>query len=75
MSALLGLLPWLVAAEGFVPAETSVAGLFPLKESGRVVYDFNGGWRFFKGDVAGAEAVAFDDAAWEVVSTPHTVEL
>ena len=75
MSALLGLLPWLVAAEGFAPAETSVAGLFPLKESGRVVYDFNGGWRFFKGDVAGAEGVAFDDAAWEVVSTPHTVEL
>lgn len=75
MSALLGLLPWLVAAEGFAPAETSVAGLFPLEESGRVVYDFNGGWRFFKGDVAGAEAVAFDDAAWEVVSTPHTVEL
>ena len=73
--ALMGLLPWLVAAEGFAPAETSVAGLFPLKESGRVVYDFNGGWRFFKGDVAGAEAVAFDDAAWEVVSTPHTVAL
>lgn len=75
VTALLWMLPLLVAAEGFVPAESSVAGLFPLAESGRVVYDFNGGWRFFKGDVAGAEAVAFDDAAWEVVSTPHTVEL
>ncbi len=75
VTALLWMLPLLVAAEGFAPAESSVAGLFPLAESGRVVYDFNGGWRFFKGDVAGAEAVAFDDAAWEVVSTPHTVEL
>ena len=69
------LLPVATLAEGYMPAECSVAGLMPLTESGRVVYDFNGGWRFFKGDVAGAEAVAFDDSAWEVVSTPHTVEL
>ncbi|MBQ1221029.1 MAG: glycoside hydrolase family 2, partial [Alistipes sp.] len=55
--------------------EISVAGLVPLDGCGRLVYDFNGGWRFFKGDVAGAEAVDFDDRQWEVVSTPHTVEL
>ena len=29
----------------------------------------------FKGDVQGAESVSFDDSAWEIVSTPHTVEL
>ncbi|MBQ8471765.1 MAG: glycoside hydrolase family 2 [Alistipes sp.] len=69
------LLPVATLAEGYMPAECSVAGLMPLAESGRVVYDFNGGWRFHKGDVAGAEAVSFDDSAWEVVSTPHTVEL
>ncbi len=69
------LLPVATLAEGYMPAECSVAGLMPLTESGRVVYDFNGGWRFHKGDVAGAEAVSFDDSAWEVVSTPHTVEL
>ena len=57
------------------PQEISVAGLVPLDGCGRLVYDFNGGWRFFKGDVAGAEAVDFDDRQWEVVSTPHTVEL
>lgn len=54
---------------------TSVAGFIPLEGSGRLVYNFNPGWRFYKGDVKGAEAVAFDDAAWEVVATPHTVEL
>ena len=75
LCALAWCLPLLATAEGYTPQEVSIAGLIPLEGSGRVVYDFNGGWRFFKGDVAGAEAVAFDDAAWEVVSTPHTVEL
>ena len=56
-------------------AQTSVAGLFPLENSGRIVWDFNPGWRFHLGDVAGAEATDFDDQAWEVVSTPHTVQL
>lgn len=71
----LWLLPTTALAEQYTPAETSVAGLIPLDGSGRVVYDFNAGWRFMKGDVAGAEAVTFDDSAWEVVSTPHTAEL
>jgi beta-galactosidase len=31
----------------------------------------DGGWRFQSGDVAGAEAVAFDDAGWAAVSLPH----
>ena len=55
--------------------ETSVAGLFPLADSGRLVWNFNAGWRFYLGDVTGAEAKDFDDHAWEVVSTPHTVQL
>ena len=61
----------------FLPfkAQTSVAGLFPLENSGRMVWNFNAGWRFHLGDVADAEAKDFDDQAWEVVSTPHTVQL
>ena len=55
--------------------ETSVAGFIQLPGSGRQVYNFNPGWRFFKGDIRGAEAVNFDDRSWEIVSTPHTVEL
>ena len=58
-----------------VGAQTSVAGLFPLENSGRLVWNFNAGWRFHLGDVAGAEAKDFDDQSWEVVSTPHTVQL
>lgn len=53
----------------------SVAGLFPLGDGGRLVWNFNAGWRFHLGDVTGAEAVNYDDKAWEVVSTPHSVQL
>jgi beta-galactosidase len=56
-------------------AQTSVAGLFPLENSGRLVWNFNAGWRFHLGDVAGAEAKDYNDKTWEVVSTPHTVQL
>ena len=56
-------------------AQTSVAGLFPLDGSGRLVWNFNAGWRFHLGDVAGAEQTAFDDKSWEVVTPPHTVQL
>ncbi len=63
-----------VWAQNYRP-ETSVAGFMSLPGSGRNVYNFNPGWSFHKGDVAGAEALNFDDSAWQVVSTPHTVEL
>ena len=53
----------------------SVAGLFPLEGSGRVIYNFNDGWHYLLGDAKGAEAVDYDDSAWDVVSTPHTARL
>jgi beta-galactosidase len=55
--------------------DNSVAGLFPLEKSGRLVWNFNAGWRFHLGDITDAEAVNYDDKAWEVVSTPHSVQL
>lgn len=60
---------------GLAQIETSIAGFFPLEGSGRTVYNFNPGWRFHKGDVKGAETAGFDDSSWQLVSTPHTVEL
>src|ERR1051326_7240441 len=32
---------------------------------------FNDNWRFLKGDAAGAEQPAFDDAAWRALDLPH----
>ena len=46
-----------------------------MEDCGRLVWNFNAGWRFHLGDVAGAETVDFNDKSWEVVSTPHTVQL
>ncbi len=60
----------------FSPAVAqSVAGLFPLEGSGRVIYNFNEGWRFCLGDAEHAEAVGFDDSRWPVVCAPHTAQL
>lgn len=75
LSAFFVLFPLSGKATGTYRPETSVAGFIQLPGSGRQVYDFNPGWRFFKGDISGAETVNFDDRSWEVVSTPHTVEL
>ena len=51
----------------FTATAQSVAGLFPLEGSGRIVYNFNEGWRFLLGDAKGAEATTFDDSKWEIV--------
>ncbi len=32
---------------------------------------FDAGWKFALGDSAGAEAAAFDDAAWRTLDVPH----
>ena len=63
---------WLCAAQA---QEVSVAGLYPLANSGRVVYNFNDGWRFRLGDVSDGASPALDDASWQVVCAPHTVRL
>ncbi|MCF0208395.1 MAG: glycoside hydrolase family 2, partial [Bacteroidaceae bacterium] len=56
----------------FAASDYSVAGFFPLENSGRLVYNFNQGWRFCLGDAQGAEAVDYDDRQWEVVCVPHS---
>lgn len=70
----------LLLVTGIIPAaaealQTSVAGLFQLSGSGRIVYNFNQGWRFHRGDAPGADAIAFNDKEWQVVCAPHTALL
>jgi beta-galactosidase len=55
--------------------EFSVAGFYPSENAGREVFNFNAGWRFRAGTIDHAEQPDFDDSAWEVVSTPHTLSL
>ncbi len=68
----IGVLPFYLFT--FLPLQampTSVAGFYPLEGSGRIVYNFNEGWRFLLGDAKGAEATSFDDNKWEIVCAPH----
>lgn len=72
---LLILVLFMLPATCFAIMETSVAGFIQLPGSGRQVYNFNPGWRYYKGDMKDAEKTGFNDSQWEIVSTPHTVEL
>ncbi len=53
----------------------STAGFYQVPSSGREVYDFNVGWRFFKGDIKAAEQTAFNDKNWKLVNVPDGLEL
>jgi beta-galactosidase len=55
--------------------ECSVGGFLPVPDSGREVASFNVGWRFFKGQAAGADAEHHDDSGWELVNLPHGLEV
>ena len=55
-----------------------IAGLLLLLVNGswltgqtRTEYLLDKGWKFTKGEVAGAEATSFSDAAWQSVTVPH----
>lgn len=65
----------LIACMAMANDSYSVAGMFSLDGSGRVVYNFNQGWRFHRGDIADAATTDYDDTAWEVVCAPHTALL
>lgn len=55
--------------------EFSTAGFYSLAGSTRTVYSMNPAWKFYKGDIAGAENVDFDDSAWAGVNLPNGIEL
>jgi beta-galactosidase len=44
----------------------------PPPSSGRIDTNIDVGWKFNKGDVAGADQAAFNDAAWMSLDLPHT---
>lgn len=71
---LLCLLAYCIMAGAVVNPEFSTAGFYQLPGSGREVFSMNPAWRFHKGGAQGAEARAFDDSQWTVVSLPHGIE-
>jgi beta-galactosidase len=65
------LLATLLLLLGGGSARSSGAASSEANPSPRKVENFNRDWKFTKGDPAGAEAVDFDDAAWQPVRLPH----
>ncbi|MBV5312738.1 MAG: hypothetical protein JZU47_05535 [Prolixibacteraceae bacterium] len=57
-----------------VGQEFSTAGFFKIDNVGREVFNFNVGWRFFKGAADNADKPNFNDSTWNVVNTPHGLE-
>ncbi len=75
----MGFLAALLASQGIASAATAfsidsigVGAKFTAHATPRAIYNFNPGWKFIREDVAGADAVNFDDSAWASVSLPHT---
>jgi beta-galactosidase len=50
--------------------ELFISASFAIAEP-RNTFSFDAGWRFFKGDAAGAEAANFDDSQWRQIDVPH----
>jgi beta-galactosidase len=57
----------LVASEAFAQAHSSAGE--GTNNSGEL--PFSDGWRFHRGDVAGADAASFDDSEWRTLDVPH----
>lgn len=55
----------------FVLVLATLAGAGAAEPPARRVEDFNRGWKFARGEPPGAEAVSFDDSAWQPVRLPH----
>ncbi|MEG1332538.1 MAG: glycoside hydrolase family 2 TIM barrel-domain containing protein [Bacteroides sp.] len=67
---LIGILP---AQSAYQPTY-SVAGFYPIENTGREVYSMNPAWRFYKGAQPEAWQPNFDDSTWTVVSLPDGME-
>lgn len=68
------LLSWMLPAQAAYQPSYSVAGFYPLNNTGREVYSMNPAWRFHKGSASEAYRTDFDDSAWTVVSLPNGIE-
>lgn len=64
-----------VKAQDLSVFRPSTAGFYKLENSdARLVYNFNNGWRFHRGDIADAWKKDFDMSQWQQVQLPHGIE-
>ena len=53
----------------------SILTLHPSISTSRTTVLLDFGWKFHAGDIAGAEAMTFDDSDWRVVDLPHDFQI
>lgn len=56
-----------------IPVLLVIATAFSL--NARETSNFNGGWRYLRGDHPGAEATDFDDSRWSLTGIPHSFSI
>ncbi len=62
----------LVATLALVGALALVPGSARAASQGRVEMSFNNDWRFWEGNVSGADAADYDDSEWLYANVPHS---
>ncbi|MDQ3813291.1 MAG: beta-galactosidase, partial [Armatimonadota bacterium] len=62
---------WFLLACVIFLTVSPAAWAYEPPQNPRTKYNFNAGWRVNVGDVTGAEASGFNDAAWKQVTTPY----
>ncbi len=65
-------LAFIVAFVAIAFSNVTAQSKYQVPQNNRVTYNLNYDWKFIKQNVANAQTVAFNDAAWETVSLPHT---
>ena len=63
---------FLTASICFVASLCS-AGTYTPPQNNRIKYNLNYDWKFIKSDVTNSQLVSFNDAGWQSVSLPHTL--
>ena len=53
----------------FVVVELSLIPTYG--QQGRVTTNFDKNWKFYLGDIVGAEKLSFDDNSWRTLNVPH----
>jgi len=57
-----------------MPPGAAAEGEPPAAPSPRRELSFNTDWKYRQGEVAGADALAYDDSAWTYVDLPHSTK-
>lgn len=63
------------ASGGSGPGGQTGSGGSSGSTGGRLVQNFNQGWKFKRADVTGADATTLDDTSWDDVGLPHSFSL